>query len=348
MLGKDLQGNFDMKESITQRLKSKIPDVSVIIVNWNTRDLLQQALESLYQETHDITFETIVIDNASRDGTTDYIQKEWQQVKIIALHENLGFGVANNIGFKESSGRYILVLNSDTIVLPSTLSGMVGFLDTHPKAGCVGCRHLNPDGTLQGSMDSFPSLFKDFLCFSDMYRIPVLQPFLQKKYPYWSNHDKICKVDWVNGSCMMVRCEVIEEVGGFDNGCFMYAEELDWCYRMKNAGWEVFFTPESEIIHIGGQSSKKIADKRITLLYKGHYRFYRRNYSMWKYLVLRIIVAVIANPRLFILSFFYLLSLLGVKPRIKQWEILTQESVVTEPIIMLRAWWNIFFLPWKI
>lgn len=337
-----------MKPIINQQLNSDIPDVSVVIVNWNTRDLLKQALESLYRETHDITFEVIVVDNGSSDGTTEYLQKVWQRVKVVALQENLGFGVANNIGFKEASGRYILVLNSDTIVLHSTLFGMVSFLDTHPKAGCVGCRHINPDGTLQGSMDSFPSLFKDFLCYSDLYRLPVLLPLLQNTYPYWSNHSKTCKVDWVNGSCMMVRREVIEKVGGFDDGCFMYAEELDWCYRMKNAGWEVYFTPESEIIHIGGQSSKKIADKRITLLYKGQYRFYRRNHPMWKYLVLRIIVTIIAFPRLLILLFFYLLSLLGLKTRIKNWEILTQESVVTEPVVMLRAWWNIIFLPWNV
>lgn len=337
-----------MDRIVQKELKSTVPDVSVVIVNWNTRDLLQQAIESLYRETHGVTFETIVIDNASSDGTTEYIQKRWQQVKIIALQDNLGFGVANNIGFKESVGRYVLVLNSDTIVLPSTLSGMVSFLDENPKTGCVGCRHLNPDGTLQGSMDSFPSLFKDFLCYSDLYRLPVLLPFLRKNYPYWSDHNQIRRVDWVNGSCMMVRREVIEQIGGFDNGCFMYAEELDWCYRMKNAGWEVFFTPESEIIHIGGQSSKQIADKRITLLYKGQYRFYCRNYPVWKYIVLRTIVTIIALPRIIILLFYCLSSLLGAKSKINKWEIITQEPVVTEPIIMLRAWWNIIWLPWHV
>ena len=322
--------------------------VSVVIASWNTRDLLHQTLESLYRETHDVKFETIVVDNASSDGTKEYIRTRWEQVKIIPLQKNFGFGVANNIGFKESCGRYILVLNSDTIVLPSTLPGMVSFLNKHPYAGCVGCRHLNPDGSLQGSMDSFPSLLKDFLCYSDLYRLPILLSFLQKNYPYWSKHDQIRNVDWVNGSCMMVRREVIEEVGGFDDGCFMYAEELDWCYRMKNAGWEVFFTPKAEIIHIGGQSSKHIADKRITLLYKGQYRFYRRNYPVWKYSLLRIIVTLISILRIIILSFYHLLSLLGAKSKINKWEIVTQEPIVTEPIVMLRAWWNIIWLPWRV
>lgn len=331
-----------------QRIEPKVPDVSVVIVNWNTRDLLQQVLESLHRETHDVTFETIVVDNSSSDGTVEFIQHTWQQVKIIPLPKNLGFGAANNIGFRESCGRYVLVLNSDTIVLPSTLYYMVSFLDKHPQVGCVGCRHLNPNGSLQGSMDSFPSLFKDFLCYSDLYRLPVLLPLLRQKYPWWSDHNQIRKVDWVNGSCMMVRREVIEQVGGFDDGCFMYAEELDWCYRMKKSGWDVFFTPEAEIIHIGGQSSKHIVDKRIVLLYKGQYRFYNRNYPAWKYVALRLIVTILAIPRIIILLIFYMLSLLGVKINTNKWEIITQEPIVTEPIVMLRAWWNVLWLPWHV
>ena len=260
---------------------------------------------------------------------------------------NSGFGVANNIGFQVSLGRYVLVLNSDTIVLPSTLYGMAHFLDDHPETGCVGCRHLNVDGTLQGSMDSFPSLLKDFLCYSDLYRLRALLPFLRWRYPWWSDHSQIRKVDWVNGSCMMVRREVIEEIGGFDDGCFMYAEEIDWCYRMNKAGWAVVFTPEAEIIHIGGQSSNRIVDKRITLLYKGQYRFYQRNYQRWKYVALRLIVTIVAIPRIVILVFLCLRSYMKTNTRGNGLEILTQEPKATDPTMMLRAWWNILWLPWR-
>lgn len=335
-----------MQEPVS-RAKPDSVDVSVVIVNWNTRDLLNQALESLYRETHDVKFETIVVDNGSDDGSAELVKRIWKQVKLIPLQVNSGFGVANNIGFQVSLGRYVLVLNSDTIVLPSTLYGMAHFLDDHPETGCVGCRHLNVDGTLQGSMDSFPSLLKDFLCYSDLYRLRALLPFLRWRYPWWSDHSQIRKVDWVNGSCMMVRREVIEEIGGFDDGCFMYAEEIDWCYRMNKAGWAVVFTPEAEIIHIGGQSSNRIVDKRITLLYKGQYRFYQRNYQRWKYVALRLIVTIVAIPRIVILVFLCLRSYMKTDTRVIGLEILTQEPKATDPTMMLRAWWNILWLPWR-
>lgn len=236
--------------AIEQQTNSNPVDVSVVIVNWNTRDLLLQTLESLHRETHRVTFETIVVDNGSTDGSAELVRQVWRQVHLISLPANRGFAVGNNTGFQIASGRYLLLLNSDTIVLPTTLQGMVRFLDSHPEAGCVGCRHLNPDGTLQGSMDTFPSLLKDFLCYTELRRLPILLPFLRKRYPWWTDHAQVREVDWVNGACMMVRREVITEVGGLDEGFFIYAEELDWCYRIRQAGWHVWFTPEAEVIHI--------------------------------------------------------------------------------------------------
>lgn len=329
--------------------ESELPDVSVVIVNWNTRDLLQQTLESLHRETRNVTFETIVVDNDSTDGSVELVQEAWEQVRLIALPENKGFAVGNNVGFREARGRYVLLLNSDTILLPTTLHGMVRFLDEHPDTGCIGCRHLNPDGTLQGSMNSFPSLLKDFLCYSDLRRLRFLLPFLQQRFPWWSNHDQVREVGWVNGSCMMVRREVIAQVGGLDEGYFFGAEEIDWCYRMHRTGWRVYFTPEAEIIHIGGQSSNRIIDKRIVLLYKGQFRFYRKHYPLWKYVVLRIIVSIIAVIRIVILFFLHLLlSLFGKDMKNVGGEILTQEPAATEPATMLRAWWKVLWLPWYV
>lgn len=324
--------------------ESRRPDVSVVIVNWNTRDLLQQTLESLHRETHHVDFETIVVDNGSADGSVELVRQEWEHVRLIALPENRGFAGGNNVGFREARGRYVLLLNSDTIVLPTTLDGMVRFLNGHPGAGCIGCRHLNPDGTLQRSMDSFPSLLNDFLSYSELHRLPVFLPLLRRRFPWWSDHDRVREVGWVNGACMMVRREVIEQVGGLDEGYFIYAEELDWCYRMYQAGWTVHFTPEAEIIHIGGQAMNRAADKRIVLKYKGQYRFYRKHYPLWKYVALRIIVTAVALPRVAILLFLHLLSLVSQKKTVR-WEFLTQEPVATEPIIMLRAWWKIIWLP---
>jgi GT2 family glycosyltransferase len=326
-----------LEESIT-------PDVSVVIVGWNTRDLLRQTLESLYRETHNVEFETIVVDNGSTDGSIERVHEEWKQVRLIALPENKGFAVGNNMGFRIACGRHILLLNSDTIVLPSTLYGMVHFLDSHIDAGCVGCRHLNPDRTLQRSMDSFPSLLNDFVSYSELHRLPFMQRFLRRRFPWWSDHKQGREVDWVNGACMMVRREVIAQIGGLDEDYFIYAEEIDWCYRMRKAGWRIYFCPDAEIIHIGGQAMNRAIDKRVVLKYKGQYRFYRKHYSIWKYVVLRIIVTATAIPRVGILFLLLMLS-----PRRNfigniGWELVTQEPVVTDPATMLRAWWNVIWL----
>lgn len=319
------------------------PDVSVVIVSWNVRDLLQQTLETLYRESRHVSFETVVVDNGSTDGSVELVRESWKQVRLISLPENRGFAVGNNIGFNEARGRYILLLNSDTIVLPTTLPGMVSFLDQHPETGCVGARHLNPDGTLQRSIDNFPSLLNDFLSYSELHRLSVLQPFLRRRFPWWSEHDQVRDVDWVNGACMMVRSEVIAQLGGLDEGYFIYAEEIDWCYRMIQAGWRVSFTPEAEIIHLGGQAMNRVADKRIVLKYKGQYRFYRKHYPIWKYVVLRAIVTAVAIPRIVILLFLHLFSGWS-RNTLLRWQGLTQEPVATEPRIMLRAWWKILWI----
>ena len=320
---------------------NKVIDVSVVIVNWNTKDLLHQTLQTLYKNTHGITFETIVVDNGSSNGSVDMVRKLWKQVKLIQLPENKGFTVANNEGFDKAKGRFILLLNSDTIVTPTTLPGMVRFLETHPDAGCVGCKHLNPDKTLQRSMDNFPSLLNDFLSYTELHRLQIFQPLLKKKFAWWSDYDKVREVDWVNGSCMMVRKEVIKQVGGLDEAFFIYGEELDWCYRMKKCGWKVYFTPKATIIHIGGQAMNRAADKRIVLKYKGQYRFYKKHYSIFQYISLRIIVTVIALVRIAILSMMFLLP-----KRLKQsWELITQEPVITGIGTMLRVWLRIIVLP---
>lgn len=321
------------------------PDVSVVIVNWNTRPVLQNALESLYKETNGVSFETIVVDNGSTDGSVELIKGFGRNVRLISLPENRGFAVGNNLGFKQACGRYVLMLNSDTIVLPTTLIGMVKFLDTHEDVGCVGCKHLNLDGTLQRSVDCFPNLLGDFLSYSELYRLPFLFPSLQKRFPWWSEHDKIFEVDWVNGACMMIRSEVITQVGGLDEGYFIYSEEIDWCYRIRKAGWRVFFTPEAEIIHLGGQAMNRAVDVRIVLKYKGEYRFYRKHYPFWKYIVLRLLVSIIAVVRIIFLLLLYLQTLVRKKTNISSWELITQEPVVTEPFVLLRAWWKIFWLP---
>jgi hypothetical protein len=332
--------------SSTSELSGTAPVVSVVIVNWNTRDLLAQALESLHRETTDVTFETIVVDNGSTDGSVELVERRWSQVRLVALPGNLGFSVGNNRGLDEARGTYVLLLNSDTIVLQSTLAGMARFLDAHPDAGCVGARHLNADGSLQRSMDAFPGLIEDFLIYTEIRRLPWLRPFLERRYPWWGDHDHAREVDWVNGACLMVRREVIERLGGFDEEHFIYAEEIDWCYRMHQAGWRVYFTPEAEVIHLGGRSTERLVRDRVVLLYESQYWFYRKHYPLWKYAVLRLIVTAVGSVRVAILAALCLASRGTAARWPKRMEVLTGEPVAAEPCIMLEAWLRILRLPW--
>ena len=320
---------------------NKRPDVSVVIVNWNTRDLLNQTLQSLYEKTKRVNFETIVVDNGSEDESTELVEKSWKQVKLIKFPINKGFAVANNVGFREAKGRYVLLLNSDTIITSTTLPVMVKFLDDHSDAGCVGCKHLNVDKTLQRSMDNFPSLLNDFLSYTELYRLSIFLPLLKNKFAWWSDHNEVREVDWVNGACMMVRKEVIDEVGGLDEEFFIYGEELDWCYRMKERGWKVYFTPKATIVHLGGQAMNRAANKRIVLKYKGQYLFYKKHYPLYKYAILRTFVTIIAIVRIVILG---VIAFLPKKSR-PTWELITQEPVDTGIGTMIRAWWQIMILP---
>lgn len=318
-------------------------NVSVVIVNWNTRDLLRQTLATLYSETQGINFETIVVDNGSTDRSAEMVRDEFPAVRLISSPVNLGFAGGNNLGFCECRGNYILLLNSDTITLPSTLPGMKALLDKHPEAGCVGCRHLNEDGSLQRSMDTFPSLMNDFLSYTDLHRLEIFKPYLLRNFAWWSDHDVEREIDWVNGACMMVRREILDEVGMLDEGYFIYAEEVDWCYRIKQAGWRIFFTPNAEIIHLGGKAMDRVPDKRIILKYKGQYRFYSKHYTTWKRVVFRLLVSMIALLRIFLIFFLMLIKPLWKSVAPSKWELMTQEPIITEPLVMIRAWWTILW-----
>ena len=320
------------------------PMVSVVIVNWNTRDLLEQTLRTLYEQTT-VPFEAIVVDNGSVDGSAELVRTAFPQALLVPLPENRGFAAANNIGFSHAVGRYILLLNSDTIVLPSTVAGLAALLDEHAVAGCAGARHLNADLSLQRSVDNAPSLLNDLLSYTELQRLAVFGGLLRRRFAWWADHDAVRTVGWVNGSCMMVRREVLDAVGGLDEGFFIYAEELDWCYRMWGAGFSVYFTPDAEVIHLGGQAMNSAVSRRLVLKYTGQLRFYLKNYSYGRYLALRAIVAGVALVRLTMLLGLAAVAPLGLRPSERVWEVLTQENVMTNPRTMLRVWWKILCLP---
>lgn len=318
------------------------PQVSVVLVNWNSRNLLEQALTSLHQTTTaaGVPFETIVVDNGSRDGSVNYIRDAWPGVQLIPLDSNRGFAAANNIGFKSCRGQYVLLLNVDTIAQPTMVSGLIECMAEHPEAGCVGARHLNADRSLQWSMDDFPSLLNDTLRYTDLYRLPFLQAWLRRKYPAFSAHDVEREVGWVNGACLMVRRKVIEQVGGLDEYFFVYAEELDWCYRMWQGGWTVRFTPRAEVIHLLGGTFSPSDGKRTILLYQSLRRYYRRHYSDARYRAVSTMVALNALWRLIALSVLHAGSLVGMRVRPAVWELIAQQQARTSWWIMYRTWWK--------
>jgi hypothetical protein len=259
-------------------------DVSIIIVNWNTRDLLRDCLQSIYRHAGPETFEIIVTDNHSADGSADMVAAEFPGVRLIRNDANLGFATANNQGIAVASGRYVLLLNSDTIVLEGTIAGSLAFAEAHPRAAVVGCRTVFADGELQTNCYQLPSLLNLLLSLSHLPDAFPRNRFLGQRRLTWWNYDTPRAVDAVAGCFMLVRSEAIRQVGPLAEDYFMYSEDTDWCWRFGRAGWQILYTPEPQLIHLRAASSSKcetnmrLQERRSLLLFfeKKSGRFVRR------------------------------------------------------------------------
>ncbi len=267
-------------------------EVSIIVVNWNTQDNLRDCLRSIYEQAGEIDFEVIVIDNASTDGSVEMVKKDFPQVTLIENSKNRGFAAANNQGIDISQGRYVLLLNSDTVVLDNALAKTVAFANSHPEAAVVGCRVLNPDRTLQPTCFMFPSILNMLLSSTYLYKLFPKNKFFGRERMTWWNRNEIREVDVVTGCFMLVRQDTIKKVGSLDEQFFMYGEETDWCYRFKQAGWKVMFTPVCEIIHLGGQSSRQKRSKMILQLRGSILLFMKKHNSSLKYAFACLLVAL--------------------------------------------------------
>lgn len=256
-----------------------ITEVSVVVVNWNTQDILCDCLRSIYEQGGEIDLEVIVIDNASTDGSVEMLKKDFPQVTLIENSKNRGFAAANNQGIDISKGRYVLLLNSDTVVLDDAIAKTAAFADSHPEAAVVGCRVLNPDRTLQPTCFMFPSILNMLLSSTYLYKLFPKSKFFGRERMTWWNRNDIREVDVVTGCFMLVRQDVIKKVGSMDEQFFMYGEETDWCYRFKQAGWKILFTPFAEIIHLGGQSAKKKAVTMIVQIRKSILQFMKKHHG---------------------------------------------------------------------
>ncbi len=232
-------------------------DVSIVIVNWNTKELLAECLRSIYEHTKKLKFEIIVVDNASSDGSADLVKKLFPKVIVIQNDKNVGYATGNNQGLAVAKGKYALVLNSDTYFFDNTIAKVYEFAEKNNDAAVVGCKISNKDMTLQGSAFMFPSLNNLFLWVSYLSKIFPTHRFFGRERMGWWDWDSVHEAEVIVGCFMMVRMSAIKEVGPMDTAYFMYCEETDWCYRFKKAGWKILYAPISGLVHLGGESTKK-------------------------------------------------------------------------------------------
>jgi GT2 family glycosyltransferase len=273
-------------------------DVSVIIVNWNTKRLLLECLSSVFKTINKLSFETWLVDNASSDGSVEAVKQNYPDVKIIQNKKNLGFAAANNIALERMCGQYALLLNTDTILTNGAVEDLFDFVEKNQGAGMTCGQLLNQDGSKQNSIANFPGIHS-LLCNESLLQILFPKKFPGKRKEY----RKPVEVDSCIGACLMVRKKAMDKVGLLDKRYFFFFEETDWAYRMKQAGWKIYFVPSAKIFHIQGQTVGHKASSRI-MFYRSRYIYFKKWHPR-SYLFIRLIIFV----RLLINA---ILSLMGV------------------------------------
>lgn len=306
-------------------------DLTIIIVNWNTKNLLQQCLASLEANPPACSSEIIVVDNGSVDGSQAMVQRDFPLVTLIANEENKGFAAANNQAILTSQGENILLLNSDTIVLPNALDIMLKFMRVHPEVGGVGCRLLNEDGTVQRSCwYGFPSLAFALIDALYLWKILPNSRLVRKSEVSVGEASKAIAVDHLLGACMLIRREVVEQVGLMDESYFLFLEETDWCYRIKEAGWEIYYVPEAQIVHLGERSVYKVPQRTLPQMYQSYCKFYgkHRSDALFHILLLKAIIAVAACIRIVLWTLRTVFSGEADKTRMVEgyWKVLAELS----------------------
>ena len=256
-------------------------DVSIVIVNYNVRELLQQCLKSIISnfELRITNYEIFVVDNASRDGSAAMVRDRFPAVRLIENTENRGFAAANNQAFLKTRGRYVMMLNPDTVVKPGALETLVAFMDTHPRAGACGGKLLYADGSLQHSAFAFPTLAQILLDLFPLNR-RLTDSRLNGRYPRaWYARGEPFPIDHPLGADLLVRREIVQQVGWLDDSFFIYCEEIDWCMRIQRAGWQIWCVPQAEIVHHEAQSTLQFRDAMFIELWRARFRLFDKYYS---------------------------------------------------------------------
>ena len=257
------------------------PDVSIVFTNWNVRDLLRDCLRSVYEKTKDLTYEIIVVDDGSTDGSVEMLRREFPEVKLVINERNLGVAKSYNRGVAVTSGRFIQMLNTDMVLINNAIKILMDFLENHPEAAACAGKLRNRDMSPQISYGSFPSFTQALV---DVLFIKELLPFLPVPSLGVSPDDSITEpieVEYLSGADMMIRREVIEKIGFFDELYTSYCEETDFCYRiLHKTNWKLFFVPAAEIVHFGGMSFQHVREYQLQLLYSSYNKFFKKHHGV--------------------------------------------------------------------
>ena len=272
---------MENKPQVRKRSETQVVDMSIVLVCWNNKAYLDPCLKSLYEGGLKSSFDVVVEDNGSTDGSQQMLAEKYPQVKLIQNAGNVGLGKASNQGIEATDGRHVLLLNNDTLVNAPALDVLVEYLDAHPEAGATAGRLLNPDGSFQSGFAPFSTLLEEFLI------VTHIGELLWTGYPSHGDAREIKETGWMSSACLLVRRAAFDQIGLLDEGYFIYGDEADLQYRLNQAGWKVVFLPNSSIIHFGGRSMDRW--KRRKMVYRGKMMFYKKNYGLPSAFLLRLL-----------------------------------------------------------
>jgi N-acetylglucosaminyl-diphospho-decaprenol L-rhamnosyltransferase len=286
------------------------PDMSIVLVCWNNKKYLEPCLDSLFGGNLRCSFDVVVVDNGSTDGSQEMLRARYPQVMIVQNTSNVGLGRASNQGILATNGRYVLLLNNDTIVNGPSLDALVDLLNACPEVGAVGGKLLNEDGTVQSCYNHFSTLREEFLIATR------IGETLQPGYPAVVDDDELRSVGWISSACVLVRRAALDQVGLLDESYFIYGDEEDLQYRIRRAGWAIVYLPYATTIHFGGRSMNRWSRRK--MVYRGKMLFYQKHYGAGRTLVLRALLAGLSASKLVVWS------VLSVAP---QWREQAQKEI---------------------
>jgi len=267
-------------------VSAQIPDVSIVLVCWNNKKYLDPCLKSLYEANLTSTYDVVVVDNGSTDGSQAMLQEKYPDVKIVQNESNLGLSKASNQGIEATSGKFVLLLNNDTLVNGESLNALIDFLKDHPDVGAVGGRLINEDGSFQSGYAKFSTLWEEVLIAT---RLGVI---FKRGFPSHYDSDEPVPAGWMSSACLLVRRAALETIGRLDEVYFIYGDEADLQYRLYKAGWKIYYLPQATTLHFGGRSMTHW--RRRKMVYRGKLLFYEKNYGWFAAAILRFIIGLLS------------------------------------------------------